>query len=71
MRLCAVALDRLPPPPEGVEQVHCCICLNLGKRVEAITSIRGYMICEEHVELVQNRDFNFLSIMQAARKTGV
>jgi hypothetical protein len=38
--------------------IHCCICLNLGKKAEAVTVVKGYSVCENHKKLVSNPDFD-------------
>ena len=59
--------------PKAVEQgygIHCCICLNLStKRVEAITLMHGYAVCEEHMDVIKHHDFDFSRYILNARQT--
>jgi hypothetical protein len=51
--------------------IHCCICLNReAGRVQAVTIVKGYAVCEEHVELVSNPGFDIFKI-KSQRKGAV
>lgn len=43
--------------------VACCICLNQrGERVPYVTVIHGYAVCEQHVSLVSQPEFDIFTL---------
>jgi len=41
----------------------CCVCFNLtGKRVRMFTMVKGYAVCEEHVQLVSAPGFDIFRL---------
>jgi hypothetical protein len=50
-------------PGEIAPGIGCCICINQKKRrISATTVVKGYAVCDEHVELVSNPDFNIFAL---------
>jgi hypothetical protein len=55
--------------PNKANPIHCCICLNGSEgRVPAITMIKGYAVCEKHVVVIRNHDFDFSALLQFGKK---
>jgi hypothetical protein len=43
--------------------IHCCICLNFsGDLIQAVTIIKGYAVCDEHVDLVSRGEFDIFKL---------
>lgn len=38
--------------------IHCCVCLNQDRSSAAVTLIKGFAVCAEHVALVSRREFD-------------
>jgi hypothetical protein len=51
----------------GGGAIHCCVCLNQGRRVEFTTVVRGYAVCDAHVELASRPDFTIFSLVTERR----
>jgi hypothetical protein len=50
--------------------ISCAVCLNLkGLRCQADTVVKGYSVCDEHVALVENPDFNIFNLKAQGRNT--
>jgi hypothetical protein len=51
--------------------IHCAICLNIRKgkdsQTPATTTIRGYSVCDAHVELASRPDFTIFSLVTERR----
>jgi len=43
--------------------IHCCICLNRGEWIAATTTVKGYSVCPEHVELVSRPNFDIFDLL--------
>lgn len=43
-------------------KIHCAVCVNQGKMVAAITIVKGYASCAQHVELVSKPDFDIFQL---------
>jgi hypothetical protein len=42
---------------------HCCVCLNGHQgRVPATRLVKGYAVCEEHVEEIRQQDFDITKL---------
>jgi hypothetical protein len=43
--------------------IGCAVCLNIkGVRVAAAVVVKGYSVCQEHVALVENPNFDIFKI---------
>jgi len=43
--------------------VACCVCLNLqGDRIPMVTIVKGYAVCEEHIQLVSAPGFDIFRL---------
>jgi hypothetical protein len=42
--------------------IHCCICLQLGKKTEATVVVKGYSVCEHHQKLAARPDFDIFKM---------
>lgn len=42
--------------------VHCAICLQQGKTKTAFTVVKGYAVCEPHVQLVSKQGFDIFQL---------
>ena len=61
--------ERKLDPTAVAYPIHCCICLNSDAgRVPAITMINGYAVCEDHVKVIKNHDFDFAALLQFGKK---
>lgn len=59
----------MPPAPPGVE-LRCAICLNQREqRVPATTIVRGYAVCDEHVELAGAPGFDIQKVRKGRQAT--
>jgi hypothetical protein len=53
----------------SVHFISCAVCLNLkGLRCQADTVVKGYSVCDEHVELVSNPNFNIATLKPQDKK---
>lgn len=49
--------------------IHCCLCLNGPEgKVPAVTMINGYAVCEKHVVVIRNHDFDFPALLRFGKK---
>jgi hypothetical protein len=55
------------PVAKSPIRISCCICLNTGSRVSASTIVKGYAVCDAHVELVSEPDFDIFSLIRPRR----
>jgi hypothetical protein len=56
-----VARLKNPPPAPFI---GCCICLNQrGQRTPATTTIHGYSVCDQHVSLVSQPEFDIFTLL--------
>jgi hypothetical protein len=46
----------------GKAHISCCICLSQGRRVEAVTTVHGYSVCEPHVGIVSDPHFDIFTL---------
>ena len=50
--------------------VSCAVCLNLkGLRCQADTVVKGYSVCEDHVAIVENPNFNIFNLKGGERSS--
>ncbi len=55
---------------QGLEnKIHCAICLNRGKMVAAITVVKSYAVCKQHVELVSKPGFDIWQLHSEKKTT--
>jgi hypothetical protein len=47
--------------------ISCAICLNRGQRTPATTLIKGYAVCDPHVSLVSQPEFDIFAIQAHPR----
>lgn len=47
--------------------IRCCVCLNQGRRTAMATIVKGYAVCDEHVELVSRPDFDIFHLRGESR----
>ena len=62
---CDVHREQLQTPPGT--HISCCVCLNRGKRVSAVSVVKGYAVCSEHVDLVAKPGFDIFRLRPAGR----
>lgn len=54
--------------PPGV--IHCCVCLNQRKeRLPATTIVKGYAVCDDHIELVGHTGFSIFKLGPGQQRT--
>jgi hypothetical protein len=54
-----VARLKNQPPDNIAPFIACCICLNQrGERVPYSTIIKGYAVCDQHISLVSQPEFD-------------
>lgn len=54
-------MARLKNPPENY--IACCVCLNIrGERTPAVTTIRGYSVCDQHRALASHPEFDIFTV---------
>jgi hypothetical protein len=51
----------------GPIAIHCAICLNRGQDVAATTLVKGYAVCQEHMELVSRPNFDIFDLIVKRR----
>ena len=58
-------MARLKNPPPETPFTACCICLNQrGVREPMSTIIKGYAVCDRHVSLVSQPEFDIFTIIK-------
>jgi hypothetical protein len=52
--------------PPGV--ISCCLCLNIkGKRVAATTIVKGYAVCDDHIQVAAEPRFDLFRMTRSSR----
>jgi hypothetical protein len=49
--------------------IHCCLCLNGSQgRVPAVLLVKGYAVCDTHVDVIRKPDFDFIKLLQLGKR---